>query len=526
MDGDLPKGPVPRWQRKAMEQGMQTLSISNENSFANKSGYASPRSAKTPHSGSFLDNKSPGRGKSPGRSKSPGRRIPKLTVRGAGQKTPTRKTPSTPHNQQDRFIPNRSTTDTERSHHLLITSMEASSIDRSGEEDEVSLQQKEYHEKMTENLNDGAAPETRILSFKSKAPQAKEGHLNNHKVLYSAGKPTVPKAATTRHIPNMPEKVLDAPELLDDYYLHLLDWSVNNHLAVALGNSVYVWNAGDGSITPLCQLDDPDYICSLSWIKEGNVLGIGNSSGVTQLWDVAQQKLVRSMAGHESRVTTLSWNSYILSSGSRSGQIFHHDVRVADHHVATLAGHSQEVCGLKWSPDGRLLASGGNDNQVNIWDNLNTTPVHTLTQHQAAVKAVAWCPWQNNLLATGGGTADRTIKLWNCTTGVCLKDTTTNSQVSSIVWSANYKEFISGHGFSNNQLTIWKYPTMAKVADLTGHTGRVLELCVSPDGQMVVSAAADETIRMWKCWAVDKKDKKQADANKGHPISMLARTIR
>lgn len=73
----------------------------------------------------------------------------------------------------------------------------------------------------------------------------------------------------------------------------------------------------------------------------GNVLGIGNSSGVTQLWDVAQQKLVRSMAGHESRVTTLSWNSYILSSGSRSGQIFHHDVRVADHHVATLAGHSQ-----------------------------------------------------------------------------------------------------------------------------------------------------------------------------------------
>lgn len=526
MDGDLTRGPIPRWQRKAMEQGMQQLSISNENSFVNKSGYSSPKLGKTPRSGSFLETKSPGRGKSPSRSKSPGRRIPKLTVRGAGQKTPSRKTPVTPHNQQDRFIPNRSTTDTERSHHLLVTSMEASGGEKSAEEDEVSLQQKEYQEKMTENLNDGIAPESRVLSFKSKAPQAKEGHLNNHKVLYSAGKPTVPKAATTRHIPNMPEKVLDAPELLDDYYLHLLDWSVNNHLAVALGNSVYVWNAGDGSITPLCQLDDPDYICSLSWIKEGNVLAIGNSSGVTQLWDVAQQKLVRSMGGHESRVTTLSWNSYILSSGSRSGQIFHHDVRVAEHHVATLAGHSQEVCGLKWSPDGRLLASGGNDNQVNIWDSMNTTPVHTLTQHQAAVKAVAWCPWQNNLLATGGGTADRTIRLWNCTTGICLKDTTTNSQVSSIVWSAHYKEFISGHGFSNNQLTIWKYPSMAKVADLTGHTGRVLELCVSPDGQMVVSAAADETIRMWKCWAMDKKDKKQADANKGHPISMLAQTIR
>ena len=51
--------------------------------------------------------------------------------------------------------------------------------------------------------------------------------------------------------------------------LHLLDWSVNNHVAVALGSSVFIWNAGDGSITPLTELEEPDYVCSLSWIKEG-----------------------------------------------------------------------------------------------------------------------------------------------------------------------------------------------------------------------------------------------------------------
>lgn len=43
------------------------------------------------------------------------------------------------------------------------------------------------------------------------------GYVNNLKVLYSAGKPSAPKAASTRHIPNVPEKVLDAPELVDDY---------------------------------------------------------------------------------------------------------------------------------------------------------------------------------------------------------------------------------------------------------------------------------------------------------------------
>lgn len=67
---------------------------------------------------------------------------------------------------------------------------------------------------------------------------------------------------------------------------------------------------------------------------------------------------------------------------------------MAEHHVATLTGHTQEVCGLKWSLDGRYLASGGNDNLVNIWpsvqgDSGDFTPVQTFTQHQGAVKVSA-----------------------------------------------------------------------------------------------------------------------------------------
>ena len=45
------------------------------------------------------------------------------------------------------------------------------------------------------------------------------------------------------------------------------------------------------------------------------------------------------------------------------------------------------------------------------------------------VKAIAWCPWQQSLLASGGGTADRQIRLWNVNTGACLQSTETNSQV-------------------------------------------------------------------------------------------------
>lgn len=84
--------------------------------------------------------------------------------------------------------------------------------------------------------------------------------------------------------------------------------------------------------------------------------------------------------------------------------------------------HCQEICGLTWSPDGKYLASGGNDNVLNIWQSLDGSrapdqPLFTMNQHNAAVKAVAWCPWQPHVLASGGGTADRTIRLWNCNNG-------------------------------------------------------------------------------------------------------------
>ena len=92
-------------------------------------------------------------------------------------------------------------------------------------------------------------------------------------------------------------------------------------------------------------------------------------------------------------------------------------------------GHQQEVCGLKWSPSGNQLASGGNDNLLHIWQQGQERPLHTLTAHQAAVKALAWCPFQSNLLATGGGTADRSIKFWNTHTGALLNSIDTGSQV-------------------------------------------------------------------------------------------------
>lgn len=65
--------------------------------------------------------------------------------------------------------------------------------------------------------------------------------------------------------------------------LNLVDWSSTNVLAVALGNSVYLWNAETGSIDHLLELEGADYVCSVSWIQEGNYVAVGTSLGNVQV---------------------------------------------------------------------------------------------------------------------------------------------------------------------------------------------------------------------------------------------------
>ncbi|CAH8274232.1 unnamed protein product [Arabidopsis lyrata] len=93
-----------------------------------------------------------------------------------------------------------------------------------------------------------------------------------------------------------------------------------------------------------------------------------------------------------------------------------------------------------------------------------------------------------------GGGGDRKIKFWNTHTGACLNSVDTGSQVCSLLWSKNETELLSSHGFTQNQLTLWKYdPSMVKMAELTGHTSRVLYMAQIPDGCTVASAPADDS---------------------------------
>jgi cell division cycle 20-like protein 1 (cofactor of APC complex) len=89
------------------------------------------------------------------------------------------------------------------------------------------------------------------------------------------------------------------------------------------------------------------------------------------------------------------------------------------------------------------------------------------------------------------------------------------------MFSKNVNEIVSTHGYSLNQIIMWKYPTMQKVATLTGHTYRVLYLSMSPDGQNIVTGAGDETLRFWNVFPSVKGKSADGSASFGGGSSLF-----
>ncbi|KAI5165820.1 cell division cycle 20, cofactor of APC complex [Nematocida sp. ERTm5] len=298
-----------------------------------------------------------------------------------------------------------------------------------------------------------------------------------------------------RPLPTSPFRVLDAPSILNDYYLNLLDWSKDNLISLGLSEQLYLWNASNKSVSHVVDAPDDHHISSVSFSQEG-LLAYGMSDGRASVLDVVAGKPVCSLPGRGVRVASISWGNKIVSTGGRDGNIFNYDIRSAEH-VSSFLHHTQEVCGLKWDADGVYLASGANDNNVCVWRSGYDRPRLKLTDHTAAVRAVGWCPWKKGILSTGGGTSDRTIRTWDVDKGICLNSTDSGSQVCSIVFSERYKELITTHGFSDNTVSVWKYCSMRKVGNMNGHTGRVLFSAMSPDGEVLATCGADENLNFW-----------------------------
>ncbi|KFP14795.1 Fizzy-related protein [Egretta garzetta] len=316
----------------------------------------------------------------------------------------------------------------------------------------------------------------------------------SQKLLRSPRKPT-------RKISKIPFKVLDAPELQDDFYLNLVDWSSLNVLSVGLGTCVYLWSACTSQVTRLCDLSvEGDSVTSVGWSERGNLVAVGTHKGFVQIWDAAAGKKLSMLEGHTARVGK-------EVGGRAETRVLGQSCGKSSCCPTALIRPSATLWLVGVAGAWRKFDHVSPPCQLLVWNHSSLSPVQQYTEHLAAVKAIAWSPHQHGLLASGGGTADRCIRFWNTLTGQPLQCIDTGSQVCNLAWSKHANELVSTHGYSQNQILVWKYPSLTQVAKLTGHSYRVLYLAMSPDGEAIVTGAGDETLRFWNVFSKTRSTK-------------------
>ncbi|MBW4515807.1 MAG: hypothetical protein KME11_11330 [Timaviella obliquedivisa GSE-PSE-MK23-08B] len=169
--------------------------------------------------------------------------------------------------------------------------------------------------------------------------------------------------------------------------------------------------------------------------------------------------------------------------------------------LRTLQGHHQRVYGIAFSPDGQQLITGSEDQTVRLWETSTGECLRVLSGHDRFVLTVAYLTGKKlgkessqNLIASGSD--DQTIRLWNAFTGECLQVLTGHTGwVQTLAFSPDGVWLASGS--TDMTIKLWDLPTGTCLQTLQGHGKGVESISFSPDGQTLVSGSADETIKLW-----------------------------
>jgi WD40 repeat protein len=185
--------------------------------------------------------------------------------------------------------------------------------------------------------------------------------------------------------------------------------------------------------------------------------------------------------------------------------------------ASTIEAHTRRVYAVAFSPDAKLLATGGEDNFLRVWD-VATAKLHKRLHPGAEVCCLAFAPG-GKVLASGG--ADRAVTLWDVETWE-KKGTIADGSPAAVAWLAFAPDgrTLVTVGHKQKVAVLWDVSTGKRVASLDGHTDRVHAAAFSPDSQTVATVSDDRTVRLWDAAT----GRAKADPLKAHdqPVTCLA----
>ncbi len=214
------------------------------------------------------------------------------------------------------------------------------------------------------------------------------------------------------------------------------------------------------------------------------------------------------LKGHQNSVTGLAWHpeGKLLASAGEDRRIKLWNVPGRRQDMADTM-HPSGVLSVSMSPDGRILASGAWDSRVRLWLVAGGSEMNVLEGHTAFVQSVSFGPDGKRLAS---GSYDRTVRVWDVESGATVQVMSGHSGgVECVAWSPDGSLLASAS--MDHTLRIWDAESGESLHVLGGHTDFVESAAFSPDGKLLASAGWDGRVRLW-----DVTTGKEAGRLEGH----------